>query len=80
MAAANPTSVSVIDYGSMLCPSGRFTEDVNGVQVRSIDGVHTPAYVPGNAFAGSATAAVAYRFYSWLSPRLWPQLVSTLGH
>ena len=52
-------------------------EFLDGVQVRSADGIHTPAYAPGNAFAGNATEPVAHAFYDWLSPRLWPLIVAT---
>ena len=34
--------------------------------------MHTPAYAPGNVFAGNSTEPVAHAFYDWLSPRLWP--------
>ena len=76
-AAAHRSSVSIIDYGSMLCPAGRFSPIVDGVQVRTVDGVHTPTYAPGNVFANNATAETADSFYSWLAPRLWPKIVST---
>jgi peptidoglycan/LPS O-acetylase OafA/YrhL len=78
-AAAFPTTVSVIDYGSMLCPTGKFTEYLDGVQVRTPDGLHTPAIAPGTLLAGNATPAAASRFYSWLSPRIWPRIISTAG-
>jgi hypothetical protein len=76
-AAAFPETVSVIDFGSMLCPLGKFTEYLDGVQVRTPDGLHTPAIAPGTFLAGNATAAAASRFYSWLSPRIWPRIIST---
>ncbi len=75
VAGEHPRSVSVIPYGSMLCPTGRFTEYVDGVQVRTPDGVHTPSFAPGNVFAGNASRAVAERFYAWLAPRLWPLVI-----
>ena len=46
-AAEFPSKVSVIDYGAMLSPSGRYTQYLDGVQVRSSDGVHTPSYDAG---------------------------------
>jgi peptidoglycan/LPS O-acetylase OafA/YrhL len=70
-AAASPSTVSVIDYGSIVCPTGKFTENLDGVQVRSPDGIHTPAHVPGGSLF-YASWAVASRFYAWISPRLWP--------
>ena len=72
-----PGSVSVIDYGRLLSPQGVFTEYLDGVQVRTADGVHTPAYSPGNAFVGNSTASVAHAFYNWLAPRIWPLLIAS---
>ena len=72
-----PNKVSIIDYGSMLSPDGHYTEYLDGVQVRSTDGVHTPSYNPGNVFDGNATQNVADAFYNWLSPRLWPLIISS---
>ncbi len=77
LAASRRATVSLVDYGAMLCPHGRFTEEVDGVQVRSPDGVHTPAYAPNNPYAGNSPADVAGRFYSWLAARLWPRIVAT---
>jgi peptidoglycan/LPS O-acetylase OafA/YrhL len=76
---SDPGAVSLIDYGSMLCPRNRFTEFVDGVQVRAADTVHTPAYAPDNAYAGNSSATVAERFYSWLAGRLWPRILATSG-
>jgi len=70
-------TVSIVGYGQVISPGGMYREFLDGVQVRSPDGVHTPAYAPGNAFAGNATEPVAHAFYDWLSPRLWPLIVAT---
>jgi peptidoglycan/LPS O-acetylase OafA/YrhL len=78
-ATSHPGAVSVIDYGSMFCPHGRFTEFIDGVQVRASDGVHTPAFAPDNVYAGNSSAAVAERFYRWLAGRLWPGILATAG-
>lgn len=75
VASGDAGNVSVVPYGSILCPTGSFTEDLDGVQVRTPDGVHTPAYVPGNIFAGNSSEPVAEAFYNWLSPRLWPLII-----
>jgi len=72
-----PRRASVVDYGDVLSPHGLYRLYIDGVQVRSPDGIHTPAYAPGNVFAGNATEAVAHAFYDWLSPRLWPLIVSS---
>ncbi len=78
-AAAHPTTVSMVDYGSMLCPDNRFTEYIGGVQIRTPDGVHTPAYAPNNPYAGNSSAGAAARFYSWLAGRIWPRILATAG-
>ena len=67
-AAAYPGKVSVLDYGELLSPHGRFTEYLDGVRVRATDGVHTPAYQPGSPLFTDTTPAVADAFYRWLSP------------
>ena len=77
VAAQHPHSVSVVDYDQILSPGGVFHEYLDGVEVRSPDGVHTPAYAPGNAFAGNASEPVANAFYDWISPRLWPAILAT---
>jgi peptidoglycan/LPS O-acetylase OafA/YrhL len=76
-AATHPASVSLVDACSILSPRGRFTRVLDGVQVRSGDGVHTPAYAPGDPFDDNASEAAADAFYNWISPRLWPLLVSS---
>ena len=55
-----PRTVSVVDYGRILTPGGVFHEYLDGVQVRSADGVHTPVYAPGNAFVDNASEPVAH--------------------
>ena len=79
VAAEYPRTVSVVDYGAILSPGGVYHEYLDGVQVRAGDGVHTPSYAPGNAFAGNASESVAHAFYDWLSPRLWPLIIATAG-
>lgn len=69
--------MSVIDYGRILSPGGVYTEYLDGVQVRTPDGIHTPAYAPGNVFVGNSTAAAAQGFYNWLSPRIWPLIIDS---
>ena len=80
VASEYPRAVSLIPYGSILCPGGSFHRDLAGVQVRSQDGIHTPAYAPGNIFVGNASTEVAQRFYAWLSPRLWPLILRRPAH
>ena len=78
VAAEFPGQVSVIDLGGILAPHGEYTAEVDGVQVRAADGIHTPVHDPGNIFADNASAAVAHAFDDWLSPRLWPLLVASV--
>ena len=77
VAAEFPHQASVINYGKILTPDGVFTEYLDGVQVRTIDGVHTPSYAAGNDFVTNSTPAVANTFYRWLSPRIWPLIIAT---
>jgi hypothetical protein len=77
VAAEFPGRVSVLDYAAILSPGGVFTRTLDGVEVRTPDNVHTPSYAPGNVFAGNSTKAVAYAFYDWLSPRIWPLIIGS---
>jgi hypothetical protein len=77
VASEFPGKVSVVDYGSILSPKGVFTTYIDGVQVRTPDGVHTPSYAPGNPFSGNSTEQVAQVFYNWLSPRIWPRILDS---
>ncbi len=76
VAAAHRRHVAVLDLGAVLSPGATFHQYLDGVQVRTADGVHTPAYDPGNAFVDNSSQGVADAFYNWLSPRIWPRLLS----
>ena len=71
VAALYPTMVTVQDLDAVVCPSGKYTTDLHGVQVRTADGVH---FVEP---ASSSTADVVGGEY--LAPALLP-LWETLGH
>ena len=75
VASQHPRAVSVIDYAHVLTPRGHFAETLDGVQVRTPDGVHTPAFAPGDSFASNSTPQVAQAFYDWISPRIWPMII-----
>lgn len=75
-AAVNDPKVSVVNFDAILCPGGKFHRYLDGVQVRPLDGVHTPSYSAGNPFVTNATPAVADAFAAWLAPRLWPELLA----
>lgn len=55
-AAKHPKVIHLVDPGELVCPSGKFTEKVNGVQLRK-DGVHY-------------TKAGAQKFWTWLMPQV----------
>lgn len=78
-AAAQVPGASVVDFDALLCPGGQFHRTLDGVQVRPLDGVHTPSYSPGNTFLSNSTAPVAAAFAAWLGPRLWPELLAPLA-
>lgn len=40
VAAANPTKVTLYDLNALVCPGGHYEEFVDGVQVRTSDGIH----------------------------------------
>jgi peptidoglycan/LPS O-acetylase OafA/YrhL len=72
-----PGRVSIIDYGQVISPQGTFSEYLDGVQVRTPDGVHTPAYAKGNPFVNNSSQAVANAFYNWVAPKLWPSIIAS---
>ncbi len=74
-----PRKVSILDLGQILSPGGVFHEYLNGVQVRTADGIHTPSYEPGDPFTDNSSQAVADAFYNWLSPRIWPKILAADG-
>ena len=75
VAARYPHQVSVLDLNAILSPGGTFHQYLDGVEVRTSDGIHTPAYTPGNPFAGNSSQGVADAFYNWVSPRIWPRIL-----
>ena len=75
-AAEDPGHVDVVDLAGILSPGDRFALYLDGVQVRATDGIHTPAYAPGNPFVGNSSEAVADTFDQWLAPRIWPVIIS----
>ncbi len=61
VAAEHPTTVQVDDLGGQLCPGGRYSTFLDGIQIRDGDGVHI---VP--------TAAAG----DWLDTKVLPDVVS----
>jgi peptidoglycan/LPS O-acetylase OafA/YrhL len=74
-----PGKVSMLDLGNILSPRGVFHLRLDGVQIRTPDGIHTPSYEPGNPFTNNSTQAVADAFYNWISPRIWPLILEADG-
>lgn len=62
VASEHPRTVQVVDFDDLVCPQGRFTTSVNGVDIRDADGVHI-----------APTAATG----QWLAARLLPEAVAT---
>jgi peptidoglycan/LPS O-acetylase OafA/YrhL len=46
VAAEHPQTVTVGDLGSRMCPGGTFESVLNGVRIRSSDGIHVPPTPP----------------------------------
>ncbi len=74
--ASNLLTTSYVDLDSLFCPSGRFASSINGVIVRSPDGIHFPYFKFGASNAADPdTLAEVYRFGDWLGPRVWPEIL-----
>lgn len=50
VAAANPTKVTLFDLDALVCPGGHYDEFLDGVQVRTSDGIHFTW--PGGIYIG----------------------------
>jgi peptidoglycan/LPS O-acetylase OafA/YrhL/lysophospholipase L1-like esterase len=57
VATHNPTTTTIIDFNRFLCPEGKWTDNINGVNVRRLDKMHL-------SDEGADMAA------SWLAPQL----------
>ena len=62
VAARHPDTVEVYDFGSAICPGGRFAPMIDGVRVRQADGIHFP-YIEADATG------------QWLAAHLYPEVV-----
>jgi len=51
VAAANPTTVTLYDLDALVCPGGNYEPSIDGVQVRTSDGIHFTW--PGGTFIGT---------------------------
>jgi peptidoglycan/LPS O-acetylase OafA/YrhL len=60
VAASDPTRVTVGNLGALMCPGGKYSEFIDGVRIRTSDGVHVPA-----------TAAAG----QWLANAIYPEVV-----
>ena len=67
VAAEHPRNVELDDFGSQVCPGGKFSTTIDGVTVRLADGVHFPG-VPGSTVPVLPAA-------KWLAWKLFPEAV-----
>jgi peptidoglycan/LPS O-acetylase OafA/YrhL len=77
VADAHPGRVRVVDLYSMVCPGGHFHTRLDGLVVRTPDGVHYPFFsvsAPGSP--DPDTAAEARAFGAWIAPRILASLGS----
>ena len=56
-AASHPTGFALLDYRPVICPDGKFTWSIKGVQIRTDDGLHL-------------TDAGSDRVVAWLTPQI----------
>ena len=72
-AAADPTVVSVVDLNRLVCPGGKFVTSIDGVTVRTPDGVHLPYFSVSDPDSSDPdTFAQVRQFSAWIEPKLWP--------
>jgi peptidoglycan/LPS O-acetylase OafA/YrhL len=64
VAARHPGTVTVDDFGAEVCPQGKFSPVLDGIRIRTPDGVHFPY-----------TAGTDGRSGQWLASKLLPEAV-----
>jgi len=64
VAATDPGHVAVGNLGALMCPGGKYQQNIDGIRIRSSDGVHV-----------ALTAAAG----QWLANAMFPQVVR-IGH
>ena len=73
---AHPGTAQVVPLGAIVCPSGRFRQQVDGVTVRAPDGVHYPYYSLADPDAADPdTITQTASFGAWVAPRILPALL-----
>jgi hypothetical protein len=77
VAAANPTTSSLVNLNAIVSSAGRFTSSIDGVTVRAPDGVHFPYF---NIWDPTAplpdTRAEVVQFGRWIGPKILPSVVA----
>jgi peptidoglycan/LPS O-acetylase OafA/YrhL len=77
VAAANPTTSSLVNLNAIVSPAGRFTSSIDGVTVRTPDGVHFPYFNNYDATAPLPdTKAEVVQFARWIGPKILPSIVA----
>jgi peptidoglycan/LPS O-acetylase OafA/YrhL len=67
---------SLANLDGIVCPDGQFHESLDGVTIRSSDGVHFPVdSLKAPDAADPNTAAQVRAFGVWLNPKIWPELL-----
>jgi hypothetical protein len=75
-AAKFPSTTSVFNLNTLMCPGGTFEPVIDGVTVRAPDGIHFPFFHFGEPQASAPdTLAQVGAFARWIGPRLMPSLV-----
>ncbi len=77
VAVDSASSTTLVNLNALVCPSGHYRQTIDGVTVRSPDGVHFPFFSMSDPHtADPDTLAQVRRFGSWLGRSLWPQLLA----
>jgi hypothetical protein len=80
VAAAYPHQVSVLDMNALVCPGGKYQLHVDGVTVRSPDGIHYPFFNIADPNANDPdNVSVVKSFGEWLSSKIMPELEAAAG-
>ncbi|HEY5336452.1 MAG TPA: hypothetical protein VIJ71_10605, partial [Mycobacteriales bacterium] len=76
VADAHPGHVSEVPIGDVVCPGGHFRTQVDGVTVRTPDGIHYPYYSFADPDSPDPdTVAQVTSFGAWIAPRIMPALL-----
>ncbi|HET6874377.1 MAG TPA: acyltransferase family protein [Acidimicrobiales bacterium] len=69
--AAHPGQVRLVDLNAMVCPGGRYHATIDGVTLRTDDGVHFPFFSTSAPNAPDPdTVAQCQAFGAWITPKI----------